>query len=60
MYTIGKLPEWHVQKKYITNEDNNIVRVHSMSIILLILMNTCLMRDVLLLLSTILYDLRVK
>ena len=52
-------------KKYITNEDNNIIRVRSTSIILFIFMSDiffciCLLRDVLLLLSTILYDLWVK
>ena len=46
--------------KYITHEDNNIIRVHSMSIILLILMSDIIFMDVLLLLSTILYDLLVK
>ena len=50
-----------MQKKYITNEDNNITRVHSTSIILLIFMSDIffsvyfLMRDVLFFLSTILY-----
>ena len=28
MIIIGKLPEWHKQKKYITNEDNNIIWVY--------------------------------
>ena len=54
-----------MQKKYIMIEDNNI-QVHSMSIILLIFMNDifffckCLIRDVLPLLSTVLYDFKVK
>ena len=38
-FKIGKRPEWHIQKKYITNEDNNIIRVRSTSIILLIFMS---------------------
>ena len=37
-YTKRKLPEWHIHKKYITNEDKNIIRVRSMSITLLIFM----------------------
>ena len=49
-------------EKYITNKDDNIIQVRSISIILLIFMSDiffciCLMRDVLVLLSTILYDL---
>ena len=36
---IGKHPVSQIQKKYITNEDNNIIRVRSTSIILLILMS---------------------
>ena len=56
----------HIQKKFIMNEDNNIIRVLSTSFMLLILMSDVffyciyLMRDVLLLLSTILYELWVK
>ena len=30
--TIGKLPEWHVQKKYMTNEDDNIIGVLDLDI----------------------------
>ena len=41
--TIGKLPELHIQKKYIANEDGNIIRVRSTSIILLIFMSDILM-----------------
>ena len=29
--TIGKLSEQHMQRKYITDEDGNIIQVHSMS-----------------------------
>ena len=61
---IGKLPKWHIQKKYITNEDNYIIWVRS--IILLIFMSDtyiffciCLVRDVLLLIFTS-FDLWVK
>ena len=54
-----------MQKKYITNEDNNIIRVYSTSIILLIFMSDIFFlymstEDVLLLLSTIWYNIRVK
>ena len=38
-YTISKLPEIHLQKIYITNKDDNIIRVCSTSIILLIFMS---------------------
>ena len=49
-------------EKYTTNEDNNIIRVCSTSIILIIFMSdiffcVCLMRDILVLVCTILYDL---
>ena len=62
-------PEWHYTKKkiYNTKEDYNIIQVCSTSILLLIFTSDiylflggrgaiCLMRDVLLLLCTILYD----
>ena len=41
-YIIRKLPESHMQKKYIINEDDNIIRVHSTSIKLLIFMSDIL------------------
>ena len=36
---IGNLPKWHIQEKYISNQDDNMIRVHSMSIILLFFMS---------------------
>ena len=36
---LGKLPQKYIQKKYITNEYNNVIRVHCTSIILLIFMS---------------------
>ena len=39
MFIIGKPTEWRIQKKYIMHEDHNIIRVSSLSIILLIFMS---------------------
>ena len=49
---IGNLHERHTHPKYIKNEDSNIIRVHSMNIVLLIFLCdiiffVCLLRDVL-------------
>ena len=43
---VGKLPKWHIQTIYITNEDDNITRVCSISLILFIFMDiTCRIRQ---------------
>ena len=57
-----KFPKFpNLQKKYITNEDNNIIRVYNKIILLLIFMSDiffciCLMQDVSQLFSILLTD----
>ena len=54
---IGKLLERDIQEKYIINEDDNFIRVCCTSYFLCFFFCIYIIRDVLLLLSTTLYDL---
>ena len=59
---IQLVPKWHIQDKYITNEDDKLIPLRSMSTILAIFVSDIFfparfMRNVLLFLSIILYEL---